>query len=107
MPISAEPVTLPKIEIGHPMYKEKCCNDGINLDNILLLLDQYDKPEPPPVYPQPQPIFVPPPPPRQPIPKKRRELLNFKIENYTNKPINKENLINNINLKKTLKVINI
>ncbi len=41
------------------------------------------------------------------IPKKRRELLNFKIENYTNKPINKENLINNINLKKTLKVINI
>ena len=72
MPLSAEPVTLPKIEIGHPMYKEKCCNDGINLDNILLLLDQYDKPEPAPVYP-PQPIYMPPPPaPRPQLPKKRK-----------------------------------
>ena len=76
MPISAEPVTLPKIEIGHPMYKEKCCNEGINLDNILGLLDQYDKPEPAPVYP-PQPIYMPPPqypPPRLPLKKKKVEL---------------------------------
>ena len=73
MPISAEPFTLPKIEIGHPMYKEKCCNEGINLDNILLLLDKYDKPEPP-VYPQPQPIYMPPPPPpRQRLPSKKKK----------------------------------
>ena len=74
MPISAEPFTLPKIEIGHPMYKEKCCNEGINLDNILLLLDKYDKPEPP-VYPQPQPIYMPPPPPpRQRLPPKKKKV---------------------------------
>ena len=75
MPISAEPFTLPKIEIGHPMYKEKCCNEGINLDNLLLLLDKYDKPEPPPVYPQPQPIYMPPPPPpRQRLPPKKKKV---------------------------------
>ena len=74
MPISAEPVTLPKIEIGHPMYKEKCCNDGINLDNLLLLLDQYDKPEPPPVYQPPQPIYMPPPPPPRPRPPKKKKV---------------------------------
>ena len=74
MPISAEPVTLPKIEIGHPMYKEKCCNDGINLDNILLLLDKYDKPEPPPVYQPPQPIYMPPPAPRPRLPPKKKKI---------------------------------
>ena len=74
MPISAEPVTLPKIEIGHPMYKEKCCNEGINLDNLLLLLDQYDKPEPPPVYQPPQPIYMPPPPPPRPRPPKKKKV---------------------------------
>ena len=73
MPISAEPVTLPKIEIGHPMYKEKCCNEGINLDNLLLLLDQYDKPEPAPVYqPPPQIIYPPQPAPPRPPPRKRK-----------------------------------
>ena len=74
MPISAEPVTLPKIEIGHPMYKEKCCNEGINLDKLLLLLDKYDKPEPP-VYQPPQPIYMPPPQ-IQPKPPKKKNLQN-------------------------------
>ena len=82
MPISAEPVTLPKIEIGHPMYKEKCCDGGINLDNLLLLLDQYDKPEPAPVYQPPPPIYYPPQPaPRPPLPLKKK-----KVEAKRDKP---------------------
>ena len=51
MPICAEPVTLPKIEIGHPMNKQKCCNQGLGLEDLLALLSQFNQPEPPqPVY---------------------------------------------------------
>ena len=78
MPISAEPVTLPKIEIGHQMYKEKCCNDGINLDNILLLLDKFPEPPPAPVYQPPPPIIMPPPAPRRPRPPPKQKKVEFK-----------------------------
>ena len=60
MPICAEPVTLPKIEIGHPMNKQKCCNQGLGLEDLLALFSQFNQPEPPqPVYQQP-PIIYPP-----------------------------------------------
>ena len=61
MPICAEPVTLPKIEIGHPMSKQKCCNQGIGLEDLLALLSQFNQPEPQIVYPQQTPIIQAPP----------------------------------------------
>ena len=62
MPICAEPVTLPKIEIGHPMNKQKCCNHGLGIEDLLALFSQFNQPEPPIVYqPPPAPIQYPPP----------------------------------------------
>ena len=63
MPICAEPVTLPKIEIGHPMNKQKCCNHGLGLEDLIALFSQFNQPEPQVVYPPPQipiPIDYPP-----------------------------------------------
>ena len=61
MPICAEPVTLPKIEIGHPMSKPKCCNQGLGLEDLLTLLSKFNYPEPIPVYQPPSPIQYSPP----------------------------------------------
>ena len=55
MPICAEPVTLPKIEIGHPMGNKKCCNNGLGIEDLLALLSQLNQPEPQVIY-QPPPI---------------------------------------------------
>jgi len=71
MPICAEPVTLPKIEIGHPMSKQKCCNQGLGLEDLLALLSQFNQPEPQVVYPPP-PIQYPPFPYPQPAKKKMK-----------------------------------
>ena len=60
MPICAEPVTLPKIEIGHPMSKQKCCNQGLGLEDLLALISRFNTPEPVPVYQPPVPIYQPP-----------------------------------------------
>ena len=61
MPICAEPVTLPKIEIGHPMSRPKCCNQGLGLEDLLALFSKFNYPEPAPVYQPPPPIQLPPP----------------------------------------------
>ena len=46
MPITAEPVTLPKIEIGHPMGNKKCCNNGLGIEQILALFAALKKRRP-------------------------------------------------------------
>lgn len=61
MPICAEPVTLPKIEIGHPMSNTKKCCHGLGIEELLALLAAFKKNQPPIVYPPPQqPIIYPP-----------------------------------------------
>jgi hypothetical protein len=76
MPICAEPVTLPKIEIGHPMNKQKCCNHGLGIEDLLALFSQLNVPEPPVVYqPPPQiPQIIPPYPVRRQKKKKKIEV---------------------------------
>ena len=58
MPICAEPITLPKIEIGHPMQRQKCCNQGLGLEDLLALFSQFNTPEPQVIYQQPPPIPI-------------------------------------------------
>ena len=57
MPISAEPVTLPKIEMGHPLNnkKHRC---GLGIEDLISLLALFKKNEPKPV---PQPVIQQPP----------------------------------------------
>ena len=85
MPICAEPVTLPKIEIGHPMNKQKCCNHGLGLEDLLALLSQLNVPEPPVVYqPPPMPIQIP-----QPYPiKKKGKKKKVEVKKNTKIPDN-------------------
>ena len=60
MPISAEPVTLPKIEMGHPMAKKKkdCC---LGIEDLLALLAMMRKNIIVPPTQQPQIVYQPPP----------------------------------------------
>jgi hypothetical protein len=76
MPICAEPVTLPKIEIGHPMNKQKCCNHGLGIEDLLALFSQLNVPEPPVIYqPPPQiPQIIPPYPAKRQKKKKKIEV---------------------------------
>ena len=82
MPICAEPVTLPKIEIGHPMNKQKCCNHGLGIEDLLALFSQLNVPEPPVIYqPPPQiPQIIPPYPAKRQKKKKKNEDENNIIE---------------------------
>ena len=66
MPISAEPVTLPKIEMGHPMNNKHRC--GLGVEDLISLLALFKKnetktvqapPQQPIIYP-PMPYFPPP-----------------------------------------------
>ena len=87
MPICAEPVTLPKIEIGHPMSKQKCCNNGLGLEDLLALISQLNIPEPQIVYQPPPPAPIPIP---QPIPvraRRKREERKKKVDIPENKKI--------------------
>ena len=87
MPICAEPVTLPKIEIGHPMNKQKCCNHGLGLEDLLALFSQFNQPEPPVIY-QPPPMPVPIDyPPRKAIKKKKKKIENKKQVKIPDKKI--------------------
>ena len=90
MPLCAEPVTLPKIEIGHPMGNQRCCDKGLGLEDLLGLLSHLNQPEPAPL-PQ-APIIMPAP---EPTPAKKKK--NFKkkkvvipdaIKNEPPKPLN-------------------
>jgi len=72
MPICAEPVTLPKIEIGHPMGNKKCCNNGLGIEDLLALFSQLNQPEPQIIYQPPPQYPVQPPPARTPKKKKRK-----------------------------------
>ena len=89
MPICAEPVTLPKIEIGHPMNKQKCCNHGLGIEDLIALFSQFNQPEPPIVY-QPQPAPIPYPPPYPSSKKNKRKKVqvkkNIKIPDNIKKP---------------------
>ena len=59
MPISAEPVTLPKIEMGHPMNNKHRC--GLGIEDLLALLALFKKNETKTVQAPPQqPIIYPP-----------------------------------------------
>ena len=81
MPICAEPVTLPKIEIGHPMGNKKCCNNGLGIEDLLALFSQLNQPEPQIIYQPPPQYPVQPPPARIPKKKKRKfEDLNKKVK---------------------------
>ena len=80
MPITAEPVTLPKIEIGHPMGNKKCCNNGLGIEQILQLFAALKKRRPAQqvVYqPQPQPQVYPTPTPDDP---KKKHKMKKKIK---------------------------
>ena len=79
MPISAEPVTLPKIEMGHPM-KNQCC-DGLGIEELLALLAalrrrggkvQYQPPPQIIMPPQPQIRY---PTPKPPTPYRKRPII--------------------------------
>ena len=89
MPICAEPVTLPKIEIGHPMNKQKCCNHGLGIEDLIALFSQFNQPEPPIVY-QPQPAPIPYPQPYPSSKKNKRKKVqvkkNIKIPDNIKKP---------------------
>ena len=81
MPICAEPVTLPKIEIGHPMGNKKCCNNGLGIEDLLALFSQLNQPEPQIIYQPPPQYPVQPPPARTPKKKKRKfEDMNKKVK---------------------------
>jgi hypothetical protein len=81
MPICAEPVTLPKIEIGHPMGNKKCCNNGLGIEDLLALFSQLNQPEPQIIYQPPPQYPVQPPPARVPVKKKKRfEDLNKQVK---------------------------
>jgi len=81
MPICAEPVTLPKIEIGHPMGNKKCCNNGLGIEELLALFSQLNQPEPQIIYQQPPPNPIPSPPVKRPVKKKKKfEDLNKKVK---------------------------
>ena len=45
MPLTAEPITLPKIEIGHPLGNKKCYG-GLGVESILALLAALNKRRP-------------------------------------------------------------
>ena len=72
MPICAEPITLPKIEIGHPMGNKKCCNNGLGIEDLLALFSQLNQPEPQIVYQPPPQYPVQPPPARIPVKKRKK-----------------------------------
>ena len=55
MPVCGEPVSLPKIEIGHPMNKHKCCNCGTGIKDLLPLFSQLNAPPRPPFISEPYP----------------------------------------------------
>jgi len=81
MPIYAEPVILPKIEIGHPMGNKKCCNNGLGIEDLLALFSQLNQPEPQIIYQPPPQYPVQPPPARTPKKKKRIfEDMNKKVK---------------------------
>ena len=81
MPIYAEPVILPKIEIGHPMGNKKCCNNGLGIEDLLALFSQLNQPEPQIIYQPPPQYPVQPPPARTPKKKKRKfEDMNKKVK---------------------------
>ena len=67
MPISAEPVTLPKIEMGIPMNKHKC--DGMGIEDLLALLAALRRRKVAAYQPPPQIIMPPQPVMRYPTPK--------------------------------------
>ncbi len=74
MPITGEPVKLPRIEIGGSMRNKKCCG-GLGLEELLALFAAFKKRRPPPQpAPQPQPrIVMPPPTPENKHQKKQRK----------------------------------
>ena len=57
MPITGEPVSLPRIEIGGSLRNKNCCG-GLGLAELLALLDAFKKRRPPPQVVQPPPKIV-------------------------------------------------
>ena len=78
MPITGEPVSLPRIEIGTSMRNKNCCG-GLGIEELLALFAAFKKrrPAPQPVYqPPPQQVIYPPPTPTD--PKKKASKMNKK-----------------------------
>ena len=105
MPITAEPVTLPKIEIGHPMGNKKCCG-GLGVESILALFAALKKRRPAQqvVYPQPQPQAIYPTPTQTEPKKKKKKKKKIKGKNKY-EDLNKQAIIpDNIKKKEGKKI---
>ena len=96
MPITGEPVKLPRIEIGGSMRNKRCCG-GLGIEELLALFAALKKRRPPPPAPQPQPrIIIPPPTPENKERGKKRRGIRGK-KNYVDL---KKNAIIPDNIKK-------
>ena len=69
MPITGEPISLPRIEIGTSMRNKNCCG-GLGLEQLLAIFAAFKKrrPAPQPIQQPPQQVILPPP---TPEPKKK------------------------------------